>query len=516
MATLSSKAPSLHWEQGWEQPALQPVLDALPFAAALVNSAGSICAANRLWLALSGAALPGQSYADFCRGLGAAGSASGALATGIRDVLSGRQSRFPFDGPDGCRIIVTPYRDRELEGALILRQQAGGDVQPSPSDKMETLGRMLAGVTHDFANLITLIATSSEILLRRVGRDDPLRDYLEQIRLAADKGEQLTAQLLDVARSRPRKPSLLDLNRLVAEQARMLRSVIGENIEWETRLSPGLGLVWMEAGQLERVFLNLALNARDAMPGGGRIVVATANRVLGGEEASEQGVAPGPGIEVTVSDTGEGIAPETMAHIFEPLFTTKQNGRGTGLGLSTVSGIVRQNGGLVQVRSLPGRGTTFTVWLPQATPACGIPDAATPETPGADAGKETILLVEDDGTVRRLFAHILAARGYTVLEASGGEEALDIFGRRRDEIDLLCTDLVMPVVSGRELAERTLRQKPDLGVVYMSGYSTDALLSMGLLAPGVSYLQKPLRPDTLAAGVRQTLDRSGRRAAAVH
>ena len=473
-----------------------------------------VCASNQLWLALPGAALPGQSYLDFCQGPGATASANGTLAAGIRDVLSGRQSYFPFDGPDGRRITVTPYRDGGIDSALILCQHAR-DAQPSPSEKMETLGRMLAGITHDFANLITLIASSSEILLRRVGTNDPLRDYLEQIRLAADKGEQLTAQLLDIARSRPQKPSLLDLNHVVAEQVRMLRSVIGENIECETRLGPGLGLVCMEAGQMERVLLNLVLNARDAMSGGGKLVVVTANRILAVQDAREQSVAPGPGIEIAVSDTGEGIEPETMSHIFEPLFTTKQNGRGTGLGLSTVRGIVRQNGGSVQVRSRPGSGTTFTVWLPQATPACGIPDAVTPETPGADAGRETILLVEDDGTVRQLFAHILAGHGYTVLEASGGVEALEVFGRRQDEIDLLCTDLVMPVISGRELAERILRQKPDLGVVYMSGYSTDALLGMGMLAPGVTYLQKPLRPDALAAGVRRTLDRSGRRTAAV-
>jgi CheY-like chemotaxis protein len=287
----------------------------------------------------------------------------------------------------------------------------------------------------------------------------------------------------------------------------MLHSVIGENIQLETRLSPDLGRVRIDPGQMERVFLNLVLNARDAMPGGGRIIIETANGVLGEKEAREHGAAPGPAVQFTITDTGGGIDAETMAHIFEPLFTTKGNGRGTGLGLSTVRGIVRQNGGEVQARSSPGHGTTFTVSLPQAAPASGISDAATPESPRPDAGSETILLVEDEGNVRHLFAHVLGERGYKVMEAAHAEEALDLLARHRGGIDLLCTDLVMPGISGRELAERIRLRQPDLRVVYMSGYNTDALVGMGLLAPGVPYLQKPLRPAALAAEVRGALDR---------
>jgi CheY-like chemotaxis protein len=370
---------------------------------------------------------------------------------------------------------------------------------------METVGRLVGGVAHDFANLLTLIAGYSDILLNRLHPADPIRPELDEIRKAANRGARLTAQLLGFTRGQSVEPQPLNLNTVVGELQRMLGLVIGEHVKLDTELSPDLSMVVADPGQMEQVIMNLILNARDAMPEGGRIRIVTSNCEIGEAVAREHGLRAGDCVTLSISDSGHGIDPEAMAHIFEPFFTTKDKGKGTGLGLSTVYRIIKETGGDVWAHSAPGQGATFTICLPVASHAKDSNTSVAPPRVQT-SGSETLLLVEDEDGVRRLLTHVLHKRGYKVIEACDGQEALRIFERRAEEIQLVLTDMVMPQMGGRQLGERLRELAPALKIIYMSGYTDDVLVRTGALGPGMSFLQKPLRPETLAAKVRETLD----------
>jgi two-component system, cell cycle sensor histidine kinase and response regulator CckA len=389
--------------------------------------------------------------------------------------------------------------------------------QQGETERMVAAGRLLGGVAHDFANVLTLIAGYSELLLNRVGDNDALGPELEEIRKAAAHGARLTAQLLTFSRGQNSGVEPVDLNATVTELAGMLRLVIGEHVELELDLQPMPLKVLADPGQMEQVVMNLVLNARDAMPSGGRICIETALGEIEEDAAREHGVAAGKCVMLSVIDNGRGIAEEALAHIFEPFFTTKDEGKGTGLGLSTVYRIVKESGGIIWAQSAPGKGAKFTLCLPRA-PREVNNGCLRPEPPPGEAaarertlagrfrGGETLLVVEDEDDVRRLLTLVLRKRGYKVLEASGGEEALSVFERHAGEIQLVLTDMVMPRVTGRQLGELLQQMRPGIKIVYMSGYTDDVLVRTGALRPGMSFLQKPLRPEILAAKVREALD----------
>jgi two-component system, cell cycle sensor histidine kinase and response regulator CckA len=370
--------------------------------------------------------------------------------------------------------------------------------------KMEAVGRLASGLAHDFANLLTLISGYSEILLGRMHLSDPSRPEVDEIHKAANRGAGLTSQLLAYSRRHAVEPQVLNLNALVANMQSMLRRMIGEHIDLGTQLAAELGSVKADAGQIEQVIMNLAINARDAMPRGGKITIRTANVEVGPDhERAGFGTQPGRYVMLQVTDTGQGINPEALEHLFEPFFTTKEKGKGTGLGLATVYGIVKQGRGDVWAQSEPGKGSTFTIYLPR------VADRSAAVEPGAasraaQSGTETILMVEDEDSVRRLLKHVLSKNGYTVIEAAGGPEALALYEQLRRPIDLLLTDIVMPGMNGRELAERMVELQPGLRIIYMSGYTDEALAGPGTIA--ALFLPKPLRPDALAARVREVLD----------
>jgi two-component system, cell cycle sensor histidine kinase and response regulator CckA len=478
-------------------------LEALPAAAALVDANGDILALNSDWLASHPNAVTGGTVLECC-----GDSLRDAVLMGIRGVISGENPRFiqDYGPPDFPRRITASAAGA---GAILIDQ----DVVPSAdqkrkqqSEKMETVGRLVGGVAHDFANLLTLIAGYSDILLNRIGEKDPLRPELDEIRKAANRGARLTSQLLGFTRGQAVNPAPLDLNAIILDLQRMLALVIGEHVVLETQLAPNLRRVVADSGQMEQVIMNLILNARDALPTGGRIRVETSNTDVGERVAREHGIRSGPCVILSISDDGHGISPDALAHIFEPFFTTKESGKGTGLGLSTVHRIVKESGGDIWVHSVPGSGSTFTICLPCApdTPPSG--DVAAGPRPVA-AGSETLLLVEDEEGVRKLLTHVLQKRGYNVIAAADGEEALQIFERRGSEIHLVLTDMVMPRMGGRTLGTRLRELRADLKIIYMSGYTDDVLVRTGALGPGMSFLQKPLRPEVLAAKVRETLDR---------
>ncbi len=383
------------------------------------------------------------------------------------------------------------------------------EAQLRQAQKMEAVGRLAGGVAHDFNNVLMAITGYSELMRRRLAEDDPLRRNVAEVLKAADRAAALTHQLLAFSRKQMLQPEVLVLNAVVAGVEKMLRRIIGEDIELVTALEPGLGRAKADAGQIEQVIMNLAVNARDAMPQGGKLTVLTANADLDQDYvAGHLGARPGPHVMLAVSDTGCGMDAETVSHIFEPFFTTKEPGKGTGLGLSTVYGIVKQSGGYIWVDSEPGRGTTFKIYLPRVDEAAELVKtrAAPSEAP---RGSETVLLVEDEETVRDVVREALKASGYTVLAATSGGEALQEAGRHQGPIHLAVTDLVMPDMSGRELAERLAHLHPDTKVLYMSGYTDDAVVHHGVREAGVAFLQKPFTPDALARRVRELLDAPG-------
>ncbi len=374
------------------------------------------------------------------------------------------------------------------------------------AQKMEAVGKLAGGVAHDFNNLLTAIICNSDLTLRRLGEEDPLRRNVEGIKGAGERAAALTRQLLAFSRKQVLQPKVLNLNDVVVETNKMLRRLIGEDIDLLTVLEPSLGQVKADPSQIDQVLINLSVNARDAMPRGGKLIIETSNIYVDEEYARRHlSVRPGWYVMLVVTDTGCGMDAQTQERMFEPFFTTKEVGKGTGLGLSTVYGIVKQSGGNVWVYSEVGRGTTFKIYLPRTDQAAEQP-AVNNGHDESTTGTETVLLVEDEELVRRMAHEILLMNGYQVLESSHGAEALDTCQSHQGPIHLMLTDVVMPRMSGRELAERAATLRPEMRVLYMSGYTDDAIVHHGVLDEGMAFIEKPFTPNSLAHKVRAALD----------
>ncbi|MBI5239660.1 MAG: PAS domain-containing protein [Elusimicrobia bacterium] len=382
-----------------------------------------------------------------------------------------------------------------LDGAILLAKSEERFLQ---SQKMEAVGQLAGGVAHDFNNILTAIKGYSEFLLGDFTAGDPRREDVAEIRRAADRAASLTRQLLAFSRRQVLAPRSVDLKEVVSAMAPMLRRLLGEDVRFEARLDPRPVLAFVDQGQMEQVLMNLVVNARDAMPQGGAVTVSAANVPRPG--------GPGPaGVLLAVADTGLGMSPEVLAHLFEPFFTTKEKGKGTGLGLATVYGIVKQSGGEIEVDSAPGRGSVFRIQLPASQEAAAAQGAAAAAGP-PPAGTETVLLVEDEEAVRALSARTLARAGYRVLSAGDARSALELVQDGSVKADLLLTDVVLPGLSGPDLAARLLQARPRLKVLFISGYEDGILAKHGMLAPDVVLFLKPFTPDSLLRKVREVLD----------
>jgi PAS domain S-box-containing protein len=396
-----------------------------------------------------------------------------------------------------------------MEGLIVdITERKLLENQLQQARKMEAVGRLAGGVAHDFNNLLTIIKGYIEIALQRCLNQPALHGDIRRIEDAADRAVALVRQLLAFSRKQVLRPKILDLNSIVVNLEQLLRRLMSANIEMKTFVSKDLGAIKADPGQIEQVIMNLVVNARDALPDGGRIIIETSNVDLDSSYTLDHSVVrPGPYVLLAVTDTGVGMAGDTVAHIFEPFYTTKESGRGTGLGLSTVYGIVKQSGGYIWVYSELGKGTTFKVYLPRVKDEVHAPAAETPVSATRKA-HETILLVEDEPVVRELAHMVLSERGYKVIEAHTPEEAERLAGKNGAEVHLLLTDVVMPGFSGRELAKRLTGRYPNLRVLYMSGYTHNVIAQDGTLEEGISFLQKPFTPQVLAEKVREALDRS--------
>jgi PAS domain S-box-containing protein len=398
---------------------------------------------------------------------------------------------------------ITPRKEAEEERVRL-------ESQLRQAQKMEAVGQLAGGVAHDFNNLLTAIRGYSEFALTRVGDGNPgLQKDIEEISKSADRASSLTRQLLAFSRKQLLQPRILQLNDVVGEVDTMLRRLIGEDIEVVTVFGRTLGRVKADPGQIEQVLVNLVVNARDAMPEGGKLTIETSNVDVDEELSSKhEGLSPGRYVMLAVHDTGHGMDAETRSRLFEPFFTTKEQGKGTGLGLATVYGIVKQSGGYVIVESEPGKGATFKVFLHRLEAGIDEAQPLARVEPDRPNGSETVLLVEDEDVVRNLVREILERNGYAVLEARNGADALELGSGFGDPIHLLVTDVVMPKMSGRELAERLVAIHPETRVLYMSGYTDGAIGQQGVLDPQTELLQKPFSFEDLAQKVRKVLDAS--------
>jgi two-component system, cell cycle sensor histidine kinase and response regulator CckA len=408
------------------------------------------------------------------------------------------QRHIDFGGCPAELVVLTDVTGRrQLEEQL--RQ----------AQKMETVGMLAGGVAHDFNNLLTIISGYSQLILNNLPPQDPSYYAAEQILKAGERAATLTQQLLTFSRPRVLQPKVLDLNKLVSGLSTMLRRLIGEDVDLQLALRPDLGMVSADPGQIEQVLMNLVVNARDAMPKGGTLTIETANVELDeGYSGRHLAVKPGPYAQLAVSDNGGGMDEATQARLFEPFFTTKGAGRGTGLGLSTVFGIVKQSGGNLDVYSVPGRGTSVKVYLPRIDLPVTV-EAESLHRP-VSSGSETVLLVEDDEMVRRLVRETLVRSGYKVMDTSDPVEARRLSEKYRGRIDVLITDVVMPKVSGRELAQELQKRRGGMKVLYMSGYTDNAIVNTGILHKEVAFLEKPFSPAALTEKVRDVLDSGAR------
>jgi two-component system, cell cycle sensor histidine kinase and response regulator CckA len=403
-----------------------------------------------------------------------------------------------------ANVLAQAIERKRAEEALRVSEQ-----QFRQAQKMEAVGQLAGGVAHDFNNLLTVIKGNAELGLMDISPSDPLRELLDEIIRAAGRATDLTRQLLAFSRRQVLQPKVFKLNATISAMEKLLQRVIGENVLLRLALDPELHLIRADPGQLEQVLVNLVVNARDAMPKGGLLTIETANVVVDtSTHEYPTYVQPGTYVGLRAHDAGTGIDDETLPHLFEPFFTTKEPGQGTGLGLSAVYGIIKQSGGYVWANSVVGSGSTFTVLLPQVESAAPEADVATSRVE-RQVGLETVLLVEDEATVRNLTRRILERRGYMVLEAADVEEALNIYAHHRGPIHLALTDVILPGMSGRDLAERLNSCSPNTRVLYMSGYTADLIAQHGVLEPGIALLEKPFTPAMLLRRVREILDGGG-------
>ena len=432
------------------------------------------------------AASEGRRYDGEGRAIRKDGSALSLEVTGVA---------FPYGGAPHILAILRDTSERRALEAQLFQAQ-----------KMESVGRLAGGVAHDFNNLLTAILCYGELCSQRSAPGSAAQEHLQQIIVAANRGARLTGQLLAFARKQRIEPRVLDLNELIAGAAEMLRRLIGEDVELACFPAEGLGQVRADPGQIEQILMNLAVNARDAMPGGGRLTIETQNVTLSDDYAERRAeITPGDYVMLAVTDSGEGIPPEQIPLIFEPFYTTKEAGRGTGLGLATCYGIVKQHRGHIAVYSEPGRGTIFKVYLPRVLEQAAPPEER-PEAGATVIGDETILVVEDYGTLRFMAREVLGSLGYRVLIAADGEEALEVARAHGGPIHLLVTDVIMPRMGGRELAAVLRAERPELRVLYSSGYTENTVLYHGALGPGAAFIQKPYRLMGLTEKVRVVLD----------
>jgi two-component system cell cycle sensor histidine kinase/response regulator CckA len=399
---------------------------------------------------------------------------------------------------------LAPAIERELRDAAERAERRRLEERLRQSQRLEAIGRLAGGVAHDFNNLLTAITGYNDLLRQQLDRADPRRRYADEVAKASDRAAALTHQLLAFSRKQVLSAIVVDLNAVVADSVSLLRRLIGEDVELVTHLDPQLARVKADPGQIQQVIMNLAVNARDAMPEGGTLTLETANVELDEAFAREHvPTIPGAYAMLAVCDTGAGMTADTQAHLFEPFFTTKAAGEGTGLGLATVYGIVKQSGGYIWADSAPGQGSAFRVYLPPVDEPLDPP-----ATPGAapERGTETILLVEDENQVRLLVRDVLRGHGYTVLEASSGGAALRVHRQHGGAVHLLITDVIMPGMNGPQLADHLTSSHPDLPVLYISGYANQPAMNRLLAGKRCLLLHKPFTPDTLLAKVRELLD----------
>jgi len=430
------------------------------------------------------------------------------LVAGVRALGQGDFS-YPLDARSGDEVAEVTDAFVRMRASLESTQQEQRQLEERlrQAHKMEAVGRLAGGVAHDFNNLLTIIRGNTDLLKDREGADAFHQKCVDQIQKAAGRAVSMTRQLLAFSRMQVLQPRVIDLNNVVAEMGKMLPRLIGEHIEYSFSPDSNLASVKADAVQIEQVILNLAANARDAMPRGGKLSVHTVNTTMNEAEAAKRPpMAPGRYVLLSVSDTGQGMDEATKLHIFEPFFTTKELGKGTGLGLATVYGVVKQSGGFIWVDSAPGAGTTFEIYLPQAveTPAKAEPEEKAEPTA---RGSETVLVVEDEAGVRELACQFLRVKGYSVLEAESGPAALELARRHSSVIHLLLTDMVMPKMNGAELAEQLVTLRPGIRIAFMSGYSEFSRGDLGKGFPEAPVLQKPFSPATLVEIVREALTR---------
>jgi PAS domain S-box-containing protein len=436
----------------------------------------------------------------------------------IRTLKTGRTQVFEHihykkDGtPTHHEVGTSPIRDET--GAIVQVLHVARDVserkkleeQLLQAQKMDAVGRLSGGMAHDFNNLLTAIIGYSELAIMGLAEDAPLREHFDVIYAAGSKAAVLTRQLLAYSRKQLLEIKVINLNTVVENTAKLLRSILREDMELIIHTRSSIGNIMADPTQTEHILMNLAVNAKDAMPSGGTLTIETAPRELDAEYAAKHsGVIPGSYVQLTVTDTGEGMSPEVQEHIFEPFFTTKRAGEGTGLGLATVHGIVKQHKGNISVNSEPGRGTTFNIYLPVVSKRV-IEESLPQKREPLPRGTETILAVDDDPGIRRLVAAALQPLGYTVIEAVSGADGLQIAEAHAGAIDLLLTDVIMPGMSGRQLAETLAPIRPEMKVVYMSGYTDDVIAHKGILLPGIHFISKPLVPTKMVRRLRNILD----------